>query len=44
MRQSQVREMAMASIRGEHPIVMGVDSFGDMTVDDHGSLFSQPQN
>src|SRR5258706_742850 len=36
--------MAMASTHGEHPIVIGVDSFGDMTVGSDGNLLSQPQN
>jgi probable LLM family oxidoreductase len=36
--------MAMASTRGEHPIVVGVDSFGEMTVGGDGNLLSQPQN
>lgn len=34
----------MPSTRGEHPIVIGVDSFGDMTVGSDGELLSQPQN
>src|SRR5690349_17945897 len=34
----------MASARGEHPIVIGVDSFGDMTLGDDGRLLSQPAN
>src|ERR1700704_231128 len=36
--------MAMASTCGEHPIVIGVDSFGEMTVGDDGNLLSQSQN
>src|SRR6266567_4619573 len=34
----------MASTCGEHPIVIGVDSFGDMTAGSDGNLLSQPQN
>jgi probable LLM family oxidoreductase len=34
----------MASARGEHPIVIGVDSFGDMTLGEDGNLLSEPEN
>ncbi|MCT9933430.1 LLM class flavin-dependent oxidoreductase [Planotetraspora sp. A-T 1434] len=34
----------MATTPEEHPIVIGVDSFGDMTLDSDGTMFSQPQN
>src|SRR6266849_3739657 len=37
-------EMAMAGARAEHPIVVGVESFGEMTVGEDGHLLSQPQN
>jgi hypothetical protein len=34
----------MASARGKHPIVIGVDSFGEITIGDDGDPLSQPQN
>jgi alkanesulfonate monooxygenase SsuD/methylene tetrahydromethanopterin reductase-like flavin-dependent oxidoreductase (luciferase family) len=34
----------MASPREGHPIVIGVDSFGDMTVGGDGKPLSQPEN
>ncbi|WP_200207662.1 LLM class flavin-dependent oxidoreductase [Micromonospora coerulea] len=34
----------MASTRGGHPVVIGVDSFGEMTLGPDGELLSQPQN
>src|SRR6266851_5312809 len=37
-------EMAMAGASAEHPIVVGVESFGEMTVGEDGHLLSQPQN
>jgi len=36
--------MAMAGASAEHPIVVGVESFGEMTVGEDGHLLSQPQN
>jgi probable LLM family oxidoreductase len=37
-------EMAMASTHGAHPTVIGIDSFGDMTLGSDGKRLSQPQN
>jgi hypothetical protein len=36
--------MAMTGTYAEHPIVICLDSFGDMTVGTDGNLLSQPQN
>jgi alkanesulfonate monooxygenase SsuD/methylene tetrahydromethanopterin reductase-like flavin-dependent oxidoreductase (luciferase family) len=36
--------MAMAGAPGEHPIVIGVESFGEMTAGDDGDLLSEPEN
>jgi alkanesulfonate monooxygenase SsuD/methylene tetrahydromethanopterin reductase-like flavin-dependent oxidoreductase (luciferase family) len=36
--------MAMAGTPGEHPIVIGVESFGEMTVGGDGHLLSEPEN
>jgi len=37
-------EMTMTSTYAEHPIVIGLDSFGDMTVGTDATFLSQPQN
>lgn len=34
----------MAATREDHPIVIGVESFGEMTAGDDGHLLSEPQN
>jgi probable LLM family oxidoreductase len=34
----------MVGTSGEHAIMLGVDSFGDMTLDAYGNLQSQPEN
>jgi hypothetical protein len=36
--------MAMAGTPGEHPIVIGAESFGEMTVGRDGHLLSEPEN
>jgi probable LLM family oxidoreductase len=36
--------MAMAGSPSEYPIVIGVESFGEMTVGDEGHLLSEPHN
>jgi hypothetical protein len=34
----------MATILGDYPIVIGVDSFGDVTTGDDGAEYSQPES